>query len=100
MNVRNQSDVAYQTSGVEERSKPTGSRQFKGKNMPQGNTMEKKKSKSVSKKEVSKMIKKSEKKDDKKDKKMIKKAMPKKKGMSMVSDKRIEEYGKKGRRYE
>ncbi len=97
MNVRDQSKVAYQTSGVEERSKPTGSRQFKGKNMPQGNKMEKK---SVSKKQVSKMIKKSEKKDEKKDKKMMK-GMYKKKEMSMISDERIKKHGeKKGRRYE
>jgi hypothetical protein len=79
MNEKNQSDVGYQTSGTEERSKPTGSNQFKGKKMPQGNTMKKK--------EMPK-------------KKEVKKEMPKKKGMSMVSDERIKKHGdkmKKGR---
>lgn len=88
-NERNQSDVGYQTSGTEERSRPTGSRQFKGKNMPQGNTMKK----SVSKKDVKSMIKKSEAKDKKEDAKMIKK-----KAMSMVSDERIAKHAKRMKR--
>ena len=78
MNERNQTDVGYQTSGTEERSKPTGSRQFKGKNMPQGNTMKDDKMKKG-------------KKDDKKGKK----EMPKKKGMSMISAERIEKHAKR-----
>jgi hypothetical protein len=78
MNEKNQSDVGYQTSGTEERSKPTGSNQFKGKKMPQGNTM---------KKDMK------GKKEEKKEK--GKKEMPKKKGMSMVSDERIEKHAKR-----
>lgn len=83
MNEKNQTDVGYQTSGTEERSKPTGAKQFKGKNMPQGNTMKKKEMK-VKKETKSKGM----------------PEMPKKKSMSMVSDERIKKHGdkmKKGR---
>lgn len=97
MNVRNQTEVGYQTSAPEAKSRGLSGKQFPGNKMPQGNKMEKK---SVSKKEVSKMIKKSEKRDEKKDKKMMKKAAPKKKGMSMVSAERIEKYGKRHQRHE
>lgn len=83
MNPRNQTDVGYQTSEDEPKTKPVNTQQFPGKKMPQGNKMQKKTGKKVAKPE----------------KKATKKILPKtKKEMSMVDADRIESYGRRTRR--